>query len=56
MNGSTAAFTWMRLAVGILQKVLYWVIAGRYFNAEETRCIACGDSAYTIILDKTPMS
>jgi predicted hydrocarbon binding protein len=44
------------MAVGVLQEALYWVSGGKYFNVEETHCIARGDSACTIVIDKTPMS
>ncbi len=44
------------MAVGVLQEALYWVSGGKYFNVEETHCIARGDSVCTIVIDKTPMS
>jgi hypothetical protein len=44
------------MAVGVLQESLYWVSGGKYFNVEETHCIASGDSVCTIVIDKTPMS
>lgn len=43
------------LAVGILQEALYWISSGKYFNVEETTCIAQGDSACTIEISKTPL-
>jgi predicted hydrocarbon binding protein len=43
------------LAVGLLQEALYWVSGGRYFEVEEKKCVACGDSACTIVIDRTPM-
>ena len=43
------------LAVGILQEALYWISSGKYFNVEETSCIAQGDSACTIEINKTPL-
>ncbi len=45
-----------QLAVGLLQDALYWVSGGKYFNVEETRCVAKGDSTCTIAIDKIPMS
>jgi predicted hydrocarbon binding protein len=42
------------LAVGILQEALYWISSGKYFNIEETACIAKGDLACTIVIDKPP--
>ena len=44
------------LAVGLLQEALYWVSGGKYFLIEEKKCIACGDSACTIVIDLTPLS
>jgi predicted hydrocarbon binding protein len=44
------------LAVGLLQESLYWVSSGKFFDVEETRCIARGDSACTIQINKNPMS
>ena len=43
------------LAVGLLQESLYWVSGGKIFNVEETRCIARGDPACTIRIEKTPI-
>ncbi len=43
------------LAVGILQEALYWVSSGKYFCVEEIGCIACGDPACTIVIDKQPL-
>lgn len=40
------------LAVGVLQEALYWVSGGKYFNVEETLCIAKGDPTCTIAVDK----
>ena len=45
-----------QLAVGLLQEALFWVSAGRYFEAEEKTCVACGDDACTIVINRTPMS
>jgi predicted hydrocarbon binding protein len=44
------------LAVGLLQEALYWVSGGKYFQVEEEKCIACGESTCTIVIDQTPMS
>ncbi|MBI3737806.1 MAG: 4-vinyl reductase [Chloroflexi bacterium] len=44
------------LAVGLLQESLYWLSGGKIFNVEETACIARGDAACTIVIDKTPLS
>ncbi|MCQ3935553.1 MAG: 4-vinyl reductase [Chloroflexi bacterium] len=44
------------LAVGLLQEALYWLSGGKVFNVEETACIAKGDPACTITIDKIPLS
>ncbi len=44
------------LAVGLLQEALFWLSGGKYYRVEETGCIAHGDSACTISIDKEPMS
>lgn len=44
------------MAVGLLQEALYWLSGGKVFNVEETACIACGDPACTIVIDKVPIS
>jgi len=44
------------LAVGVLQEALYWLSGGKVFNVEETACVACGDPACTIVIDKTPLA
>jgi predicted hydrocarbon binding protein len=43
------------LAVGLLQESLYWVSGGKIFNVEETHCIARGDPACTIRIEKQPI-
>ena len=40
------------LAVGLLQEALYWVSGGKFFNVEETNCIAKGDAVCTIVIEK----
>lgn len=45
-----------QMAVGLLQESLYWMSGGKFYQVEETACIACGDSACTIVIEKTPMS
>jgi len=44
------------LAVGLLQESLYWLSGGKVFNVEEMACIARGDPACVIVIDKTPIS
>jgi predicted hydrocarbon binding protein len=41
------------LAVGILQEALYWISGGRFFNVDEIACIAQGDLACTILIERT---
>jgi predicted hydrocarbon binding protein len=43
------------LAVGFLQEAFNWVGGGKYFQVEEKKCIACGDSTCTIVIDRTPL-
>lgn len=44
-----------QMAVGLLQELLSWVSGGKLYHVEETACIACGDSACTIRIAKTPL-
>lgn len=44
-----------QMAVGLLQESLYWMSGGKLYHVEETACIACGDSACTIRIAKTPL-
>jgi predicted hydrocarbon binding protein len=44
------------LAVGLIQESLYWLSSGKIFDVEETTCIARGDPACTILIDRTPIS
>lgn len=43
------------LAVGLLQEALYWLSGGKVFHVEEVTCIATGDEACTIVIDKSPI-
>jgi predicted hydrocarbon binding protein len=43
------------LAVGVLQEALYWVSGGKYFEVNETTCVACGDDVCTILIEKKPL-
>lgn len=54
-DGGAAHGPCCHLAVGLLQEALYWVSGGKYFQVEEEKCIACGDSTCTIVIDQTPM-
>ena len=40
------------LAVCILQEALYWISGGKFFNVEETHCIAQNDPSCTIVIEK----
>ena len=40
------------LAVGILQEALYWISGGKFFDVTEIACIAQGDPACTIVIEK----
>jgi predicted hydrocarbon binding protein len=44
------------LAVGLLQESLYWLSGGKIFEVEEDACIARGDPACTIRIERTPLS
>ena len=44
-----------QLAVGWLQELLFWVSGGRCFEVEERKCMACGDNACIIVIDRAPM-
>lgn len=39
-------------AIGLLQEALYWVSSGKFYNIEEVACIAKGDKACVIVIDK----
>ncbi len=43
------------LAVGILQESIYWATAGREFEVVEQSCIARGDEACVITINKRPL-
>lgn len=43
------------LAAGLLQEALYWVSGGKYFDVEETGCVASGASTCTFAVHKTPI-
>lgn len=43
------------LAVGILQEGLYWVSSGKSFHVEEVECVAKGDPACLILINKRPL-
>jgi predicted hydrocarbon binding protein len=45
-----------QLAVGLLQEALYWVSGGKNFEVEEEKCVACGDSECTIVINQTPLN
>jgi predicted hydrocarbon binding protein len=43
-------------AVGMLQEALYWVSGGKFYNVVEETCVAQGDSACLIVVDRTPLT
>jgi predicted hydrocarbon binding protein len=43
------------LTVGVLQESLFWISGGKFFNVEETHCIAKGDPTCTILVNKKPL-
>jgi predicted hydrocarbon binding protein len=43
------------LAVGVLQESMHWVSGGKFFHIEETHCIAKGDAACTIVVQRQPL-
>jgi predicted hydrocarbon binding protein len=44
------------LAVGLLQESLFWVSNGKNYRVSEVKCIASGDEACVITIDKKPIS
>jgi predicted hydrocarbon binding protein len=40
------------LAVGLLQEALYWVSGGKFYDVEETQCVAMGDPVCCIVIGK----
>jgi predicted hydrocarbon binding protein len=56
-------FCWQRqadspvcfFAVGLIHEALYWVSGGKFYHVEETDCIAKGDLACVIMIDKLPV-
>jgi predicted hydrocarbon binding protein len=53
--GRQAAEPCCYLAVGLLQESVYWASNGKNFEVEETTCVARGDPACTIVIDKQPL-
>ena len=45
-----------QFAVGMIQESLYWVSGGKFYNVEEETCIAHGDSACLILVDRIPLA
>lgn len=45
-----------QFAVGMLQEALYWVSGGKFYNVSEETCIAQGDSACLIVIDRLPLT
>lgn len=45
-----------QFAVGMLQEALYWVSGGKFYNVVEETCIAQGNSACLIVIDRIPLA
>ena len=43
-------------AVGMLQEALYWVSGGKFYNVIEETCVAQGDLACLIVIDRDPLT
>lgn len=42
--------------VGMLQEALYWVSGGKFYNVVEETCIALGNPACLIVIDRNPLT
>lgn len=45
-----------QFSVGMLQEALYWVSGGRFYNVVEETCIAQGDTACLVVIDREPLT
>jgi len=45
-----------QFSVGMLQEALYWVSGGKFYNVVEETCIAQGESACLVVIDKEPLT
>jgi len=45
-----------QFAVGMLQEALYWVSGGKFYNVVEETCVAQGNPACLIVIDRNPLS
>ena len=45
-----------QFTVGMLQEALYWVSGGKFYNVVEETCIAQGDTACLIAIDREPLA
>ena len=45
-----------QFTVGMLQETLYWVSGGKSYNVVEETCIAQGDPACLIVIDRIPLT
>lgn len=45
-----------QFTVGMLQEALYWVSGGKFYNVVEETCIAQGDPACLIVIDRIPLT
>jgi predicted hydrocarbon binding protein len=44
-----------QFSVGMVQEALYWVSGGRFYNVAEETCIAQGDPACLVVIDRVPL-
>ena len=45
-----------QFAVGMLQEALYWVSGGKFYNVTEETCIAQGDPACLMVIERLPLT
>jgi predicted hydrocarbon binding protein len=45
-----------QFTVGMLQETLYWVSGGKFYNVLEETCIAQGDSACLVVIDRVSLT
>ena len=45
-----------QFTVGMLQEALYWVSGGKFYNVVEETCIAQGDSACLVVIDRVSLT
>jgi len=45
-----------QFSIGMLQEALYWVSGGKFYNVVEETCIAQGNPACLIVIDRDPLT